>query len=457
MVNQKFNIEETGIEKPVEDILDGKAVPVPTKLGKFAREYSRKADGRDGLVLTYHFIRSCLRAARQQNKELQKTTKKVAISRDRFEAAIPRSRKSIGIYKKSLEENNFIKVDHFFRPEVKERNQTGQSKEYRPTTLSSGDLYYLTEPAIQVLEAVTADDPLSQTVRDNLNLVEMDSNFLNHILTSHLLYYQEKQKRGENKQKKPKLVSLTDSFLATSPTLTAAAQLKNKKGRVFRDKTGRLHSPFTQIPTIYRPTLTYKSKKLVGLDMRCCQPALTAMMSHDGNLLEDCKTDKLYGRIAEIAGGISRGDAKELYCKFAYGTWDEKPTANNEQKLKVQTLFEEEYPTTANFIKKNKEYNYKKFSHRMMKVESGIFIDGVLRKLVGKKIFALPLHDGIYCEEQNVELVKEEIAYQIKQKFPTITPNDYGLKQETTMEGLIKKYPTIYPQPYTENIEPPIW
>ena len=56
-----------------------------------------------------------------------------------------------------------------------------------------------------------------------------------------------------------------------------------------------------------------------------------------------------------------------------------------------------------------------------------------------------------FLQEDVVEMVKEEIANQIKQKFPSITPNDYGLKQETTMEGLIKKYSTILPQSITKN------
>jgi hypothetical protein len=262
------------------------------------------------------------------------------------------------------------------------------------------------------LESHTARDINSIEYRNNLNQLEFDLERFVDVVDERIA-----EKTGENQG----AIQENEAFALIAPSIYPVSRLVNKKGRVFRDKTNRLHSPFTQLYKGYRECFTVDGERLACLDMKAAQPTLLGLMSGDQKLVEHCVSDILYQQIAQITG-TDRDMAKRNYCWFAYGAIKEKETVENRPVFEIQNLFEREYPTAFAFIKQQKSTNYRTFSHQMMRAEAAIFIDGVFRELTKEGIFALTIHDSVFFKENDPNaqnLVEEIIARQIHQQLPS--------------------------------------
>lgn len=118
------------------------------------------------------------------------------------------------------------------------------------------------------------------------------------------------------------------------------------------------------------------------------------------HFIELCCTGKLYEFLQDELDIKSRKMAKEEFFLYVYG--------RNRQSSCVKTLFQEEFPNVAAFIKEHKKKDHAFLAQLMQAVESNFVINIVCRRLMDfhKDVPVLTIHDSILTTENNVELVK---------------------------------------------------
>lgn len=240
---------------------------------------------------------------------------------------------------------------------------------------------------------------------------------------------------------------------------------------LIRDITvGRLYTPLTMINKKLRKHVTYKGKRLVGIDMKNCQPFLSLGLlnprfwkenekhplnihnlfqldflknttpftypyssSFLPNMLGESEHSLDYKEIEEYTHLVSEGKFYEYFedkIHKSFDTpelkreWIKKHTlkllnAHNSYRSELKTAFIDTFPTISAFFAKIKETDYKYFSRILMRIESFIFID-YLTRIINKLHPRIPLftiHDNIITTEANLDIVKQIVVNESEEVF----------------------------------------
>ena len=393
--------------------IDGESIVIPSKLASKLPTLSRKASGRDIIALIWLFLDQATSAYRTEKDLLNREKEEkefVPIHSDRFKI-IPASRNTVWKYKKILSDLKLLEVNHSYQTKKKAKGyrlvNTGQLVEYMlETDLSPSDLY----------DSETKPDPRSKQTRRNLNQLTLKQSLLcptfATIMWSNIM-----------DQNKPPEIGwgLEKIFWKSHRQVYPVIKIIHQKGRIGRDFTGRLHSPFTQLKSELRGVFEVDGEELYGVDMQAAQPTLLSYRCGDVALLEDCKKDLLYAKIMRLTG-LDRAQAKKRYAQFSYGDNRRKKTKKNQYAFAIKDLFQSDYPIAAQYLWSQKEeQKYEKVAHDMMREESALFIDGAMNVLDENKIFALSVHDGIYFRESDKKkarnLILETLKSGIQKRF----------------------------------------
>lgn len=389
--------------------VSGTSLMIPQELIELLPRLNRKRKGQETIALLYNFIEYELE--RSEGDE-------VGIHHTRFNG-ISTSGNTITNAKNALIKQGFLHMGSSYQ--VGER-----SKAYKLLNKTEKGEYKLEKKnANDALYADTQNEERCEQTRRNLDQIEVDSEFArsvyDHLLFEYLMLPREKTlTKGEKKRiiSGEKIENLPKRrFDDLVGLVTPLRNLIYRKGKICRtEKGGRLFSPLTQLKSDFRQCLTADGESLVCVDMTACQPSLLAMLTEDQNLFNDCQNDIFYDKIANELN-VDRAAAKQCFCIYNFGP-NRKDTDKNRRGLQVQELMKKEYSKTHQFVWDQKEKKlYKKFSHKLQRIESEIFIDGIMAELDKRGIFALSIHDGICGKVSDRERIAEIVEKHTEQRF----------------------------------------
>ena len=410
-----LEVTEDNFFEHLDAILEGRTVWLPTRLIKEIGDYSRERKGRNWPAKVYNFIES-------RQSEFKDNDSFVEIHTNSFRETLGGSDWTRNEAKGWLKHNGFLVDDGESIPGEK-------SLGYWVNVDDGTQAPYLLEAGEKVtLENATDDSDICKFTRSNLNCLEFDKDLF-HSLFAVALESKRLALEGED---------ISTVFNRVRHTIYPAKKLQDKVGRVFRDKTGRLHSPWTGLKSLYREAFTAEGESLTLIDCRAAQPSLLARVSGDSLLLADCLSDKFYEKIG-IVLECDRDGAKEGYCLYAYGnnrghqTKEDKSTAE-----KVHTFMWSEYREAAQYAYFKKAHGtskgYVELSLKLMADESKFFIDGVLSEMMRSGVWSVSIHDALTVKESDEEAAKEIIS-------KVMRADNYRLrfKIESTSSRSIKK------------------
>ena len=306
-------------------IIHGNIVLLPQSLVNLLPERSRKKVGQESTALVYEFVVRCYAAHRQLAKSKKRKPTFCLIRTGRFQA-IGTSKESIHLAKRFLEGKGFLKINHSY--------STGsRSKGYRPLKHYRLVPYATKLNVNKIVEEFTQQENNAIATRCNLNQLRFDEATFYRILNQRISCRLRGQQGNEGTE-----TDRLRAFYEIQPTLYPVVSIANGKGRVFRDRTGRLQSPFTFLHKSYRCCFSVDGFPLIGIDMVAAQPTLLGLVSDDEQLIDDCAQGKFYEQIAKLCD-TDRETAKENYCWFAYGAIKTKETPQNADVYKIQRWF----------------------------------------------------------------------------------------------------------------------
>ena len=206
-----------------------------------------------------------------------------------------------------------------------------------------------------------------------------------------------------------KLSPMTDNEKLSTFALPVL-KIAHKKGMLsIGPLSGRVFTPLTGLHRDFRDAIRWTGKNLSGkwklLDMRCCQPTIIAYDTQDPLMIEDCLADKYYDNIKERLG-ITRDEAKVVFCEYAYGQ-NRTKKSRNKQALAVQEMMEELYPIAHSVIWRGKTGDHKRYIQHLQQRESSIFIQQIYPRVMEEKLNALTIHDGLFTAIEDAERVQE--------------------------------------------------
>jgi len=211
----------------------------------------------------------------------------------------------------------------------------------------------------------------------------------------------------------------------------AARVLHHKSGHARRgSKVNRIFSTFAHAPRITRSCFQLDGNECYSFDMSSCHPVLLANELGDIDLLERCYDDSFYQELMEITG-TTRRKSKTYWNIYAQGPnepewWDNKTRA-------IQDHMRVYYPTTFNHVWQEKTEDHKPFSQYLQNLESGIFVDSILRQIKEQDACALTVHDSIVCKHCDANIV-EEIMQQVLTE--TIPSGRFKIKRDDLSKGV---------------------
>lgn len=190
----------------------------------------------------------------------------------------------------------------------------------------------------------------------------------------------------------------------------AIEDLKNGNFRATRNKTNnRLDTNLTNLCSILTDEICNQND-LIQIDLSNSQFTILSWVLQNELDTEDFKrfkelsvTGELYDYIKDVLGLESRKEGKNAMFEILFSS-----RRNNTQS---KGLIKEIFPSVVRWIDKfKKENGDKSFSIMLQKEESKIFIDGILKNLIKKKIFALTKHDSFIVQVEDKERVLELIS-----------------------------------------------
>ena len=185
----------------------------------------------------------------------------------------------------------------------------------------------------------------------------------------------------------------------------AIENLKNGNFRATRNKTNnRLDTNLTNLCSILTDEICFEND-LIQIDLSNSQFTILSWVLQNELDTEDFKrfkelsvTGELYDYIKDILGLESRKEGKNAMFEILFSS-----RRNNTQS---KVLIKEIFPSVVRWIDKfKKENGDRSFSIMLQKEESKIFIDGILKSLIKKKMFALTKHDSFIIRAEDKERV----------------------------------------------------
>jgi len=205
---------------------------------------------------------------------------------------------------------------------------------------------------------------------------------------------------------------------------------------------GRLHNNITNLSRQIRPFLRYGNENLIEIDIANSQPFLFNVLISEalknpsfhsffnfnhGNII--LSYDSGLERYKELT---SRGELYEYLMK-EMGIKEDRETfkkrffgkicyckENPRYITRERKIFAKLFPAVSAIISYYKIEDYKQLAIKLQRAEADIMINTVAKKLAEQGIFLLTIHDSILTTKENVEIVKETILTEFKNKFNLI-------------------------------------
>jgi len=147
------------------------------------------------------------------------------------------------------------------------------------------------------------------------------------------------------------------------------------------------------------------------------------------NFLHDCLQDDLYQILKDKLNLTSRAHGKAISFRTVFA----KPKPENELVKNFRIL----YPTVIRIINAFKENNgYNKFAIGLQRVEAEIFIDHILKKVLGMGVQAFTRHDSLVCP---ISILNGSVTGVIDSVF-----TNFGFIYNTNIESFIDEKDTFY-------------
>ena len=188
---------------------------------------------------------------------------------------------------------------------------------------------------------------------------------------------------------------------------------------------GRFHSNFTQLHKGVRKKLRYGTEKLIGVDVKNCQPALLPFVLANNDTSQDTlkmnqfidktgtSTGQFYEKMMESTGktSLTRDEIKKLYFQSIYGSI--KKTKESDV-FKMLKKISPEYMEILLRIKKD---DYRELARQLQRKESKIIIDTCCASLMRNypHLPIITIHDEIMTTEECREIVRMEMMKSFKQ------------------------------------------
>jgi hypothetical protein len=174
--------------------------------------------------------------------------------------------------------------------------------------------------------------------------------------------------------------------------------------------TGRVYHTLTNLNKKYRKKLTSTHGNLVEIDAKNAQLVfLSQLCPNDINFRENVFDGVFYEKLADKMGvDISKKSDKDRFKEKFF-----KSTLCNENKVvvannKYSNAFKSLYPIMFDFLIYTILDTTK--ANTLQKLEAEFFITNILKDVVKKEIFAIPIHDAIITTEKDVQAVNSIIA-----------------------------------------------
>lgn len=200
--------------------------------------------------------------------------------------------------------------------------------------------------------------------------------------------------------------------------------------------TGRVYNCITSLNRKLRPALVYNGKPLESVDIRNSQPALLAKLviddleerqkAHPGDLIkyiELTSKGEFYNYIYNVTHRtISKDDIKHKFLTdiFAKKKWVKTKSGivvSRNYHSEVEDVFRQEFPTVFKYICKTNQADSKSGitllrSHsvlirKLQRIESELVIHDAALRALDQNLFILTLHDAVFCEAGQSEIVAE--------------------------------------------------
>lgn len=213
----------------------------------------------------------------------------------------------------------------------------------------------------------------------------------------------------------------------------------------------RFHTSITNLPNLFTGILTYQrstrnpKERFKSIDLSNSQFVFLAyclskpkLKNRISKLLSDCQQNgqfkldskgakdfiqqaqkgTLYETIAATMG-IKRQTAKQVCFEVLFA-----PDRNSEE-IQVFSKMYSEIIIFLNYYKK--VHGYKELSKELQFVEASVMIDGVLKSLITKGIYALTKHDSFMCPASQFEQMKAIVIAKLNRR---LGKDGYNYKEE---------------------------
>jgi len=190
----------------------------------------------------------------------------------------------------------------------------------------------------------------------------------------------------------------------------AIENLKNGNFRATRNKTNnRLDTNLTNLCSLLTDEICNQNN-LIQIDLSNSQFTILSLVLQNELDTEDFKlfkklsaTGRLYDYVKNIFGLNSKEGGKKAMFEILF--------SSRRNNTPGKALIKEVFPSVVRWIDKFKKDNGDKtFSVMLQKEESKIFIDGILKDIIKKKMFALTKHDSFIVRTEDKERVLQLIS-----------------------------------------------
>lgn len=176
-------------------------------------------------------------------------------------------------------------------------------------------------------------------------------------------------------------------------------------GLTFNEYTGRVFSPFTNLPSDLRPFLSAEGvERLALVDVSNSQPfvlsAMYAEATNDTRPLECAKAGQFYEAVQAVCG-LERGEVKQGVLAAIYG---KRLRPKSEAGRALVRAFPELWEWVC-----RQRVGEVHLAVRMQRVEAS-WVLGVAVELAKRGAFVTPIHDALLIDAAQVDEVREALA-----------------------------------------------
>ena len=189
-------------------------------------------------------------------------------------------------------------------------------------------------------------------------------------------------------------------------------------------KTGRVHCSINSLSKHIRQHLSFFGEPAVEIDLASSQPYFLASLSGNRAMTEAVSCGEFYTRINEKLNTPRDLDHPGTYGEFkqavlasiyarpinGHNYWEDK----NHTNLPIMLAMDQAYRGITQFTQIYRhEHGDTALPIAMQRLESGIFINGVLATLQLEEVPAIPIHDSILCRLSDADYIETLIHQQL--------------------------------------------